>query len=191
MPQSSNDSTYTVPFGRGAIDFRLPPGMTGRVVASNDLPPLADPAAAAYAAVAQPVAGPRLRDLARDARTVCIAVTDATRACPDHLLAPPLVEELRAAGVPDDGITFLVAVGAHRPSTDAEKRAKLGAAIVDRYRVVDHDASDDAALVAVMDGPGGIPFRINRALVEADLALATGVVEPHQYAGYSGGAKTA
>jgi lactate racemase len=185
------DRTFTVPFGRGEISFRLPVGMTGHVVASNDLRPLPDPAAAAHSAVAAPVAGSRLRDLARGARTVCIAVTDATRACPDHLLAPPLLDELRAAGVSDEGITFLVAVGAHRASTDAEKRAKLGDAIVDRYRVIDHDASDDAALVAVMDGPGGIPFRINRALVEADLALATGVVEPHQYAGYSGGAKTA
>ncbi|HEU5431630.1 MAG TPA: lactate racemase domain-containing protein, partial [Thermomicrobiales bacterium] len=185
------ERAYTVPFGRGEIVFRLPAGMTGAVVASNDLPPLPDPAAAAHAAVAAPVAGPRLRDLARGAKSVCIAVTDATRACPDYLLAPPLLAELHAAGVPDGGITFLVAVGAHRASTDAEKRAKLGDAIVDRYRVVDHDAGDDAALVAVMDGPGGIPFRINRALVEADLALATGVVEPHQYAGYSGGAKTA
>jgi lactate racemase len=191
MTHADADRLLKVPFDRGDVEFRLPPGMTGRVVASNPLPPLRDPAAAAHAAVASPVAGERLRDLAHGAKTVCIAVTDATRACPDHLLVPPMLEELRAAGVPADGVTILVAVGAHRASTDGEKRAKLGDAIVNRYRVVDHDASDDDALVAVMDGPGGIPFRINRALVEADLALATGVVEPHQYAGYSGGAKTA
>lgn len=84
------------------------------------------------AAVLSPVTGPSLRELAAGVTSVCIAVTDATRACPDHLLVPPMLQELAAAGVPDDAITILVAVGAHRASTDAEKREKLGDAIVDR-----------------------------------------------------------
>jgi nickel-dependent lactate racemase len=128
--------------------------------------------------------------LAAGARRVCIAVTDATRVCPDHLLLPPMLAELAAAGVPDRAITILVAVGTHRASTDDEKREKLGDAVVDRYRVVDHDAADQATLVKIADGPEGIPFLLSREIATADLVLATGRVEPHQYAGYSGGGKT-
>ncbi|MGI9253131.1 MAG: lactate racemase domain-containing protein, partial [Thermomicrobiales bacterium] len=188
---STHDSRrWTVPFGRGELSFTLPAGVTGAEVVTRPAAPLADPVAAASAAIHSPLGAPALRELVSGAKSVCIAVTDATRACPDSLLVPPMLSEIAAAGVPDDSITILIAVGAHRASTDAEKREKLGDAIVNRYRVIDHDGTDDANLVAVMDGPGGIPFRVNRIAVEADLLLSTGLVEPHQYAGFSGGGKT-
>lgn len=190
MTTSTAATTFRVPFGRGSTTFTLPAGLTGTAVTSRDAHPLADPAGAAASAVAAPLGSPPLRDLARGKRRVCIAVTDATRACPDHLLVPPMLDELAAGGVPDEAITILVAVGTHRASTPSEKREKLGAAIVDRYRVLDHDAADQANLVTVAGGPGGVPFRLNRLVAEADLLLATGLVEPHQYAGYSGGGKT-
>jgi nickel-dependent lactate racemase len=101
-----------------------------------------------------------------------------------------MLRELERAGIADNEITILVAVGTHRASTAEEKREKLGSAIVDRYRVIDHDASDKSNLVKVADGPEGVPFLLNREIVEADLVMATGRVEPHQYAGYSGGGKT-
>jgi nickel-dependent lactate racemase len=179
-----------MPFGRGHLQFAFPPGVSASEVATRPTPPLVNSEAAARAAVVQPLGSPSLRDLARGKQRVVIAVTDATRACPDHLLVPPMIEELAAAGVPDDAVTLLVAVGAHRASTAAEKREKLGDAIVDRYRVIDHDGADDANLVAVMDGPNGVPFKVNRLAAGADLLLSTGLVEPHQYAGFSGGGKT-
>ncbi|CAA9551646.1 MAG: Transcriptional regulator [uncultured Thermomicrobiales bacterium] len=182
--------TFAVPFGDGTIRFTLPAGLRGAVATGHPPAPLADASASADAAVATPLGAPRLRELARGKRRVCIAVTDATRACPDHVLVPPMLAELQAAGVPDDAITILVAVGTHRASTDKEKQDKLGAETAERYRVVDHDAADDAGLVRVTEGPGGIPFRLNRIVAEADLLLSTGLVEPHQYAGYSGGGKT-
>lgn len=183
-------SRFTVPFGRGEISFAMPGGVDATLLRPSAGAPLADPAAAAREAVLRPIGAPPLRELARDARSVVIAVTDATRACPDDLLVPPMLAELAAAGVPDAAITILVAVGTHRASTDAEKREKLGDAIVDRYRVIDHDAADDANLVAIAEGPGGFPVRVNSRVAEADLVLATGRVEPHQYAGFSGGGKT-
>lgn len=190
MTNDPQSQFFTVPFGRSTTTFSLSAGLTGVVAVSRPVPPLADPAASAFEAVREPLGSPRLRELARGQRRVCIAVTDATRACPDHLLLPPVLDELAAAGVPDAAITLLVAVGVHRASTDAEKREKLGGAIVDRYRVLDHDASDAANLVTVATGPEGRPFKVNRLAAGADLLLATGVVEPHQYAGYSGGGKT-
>ncbi len=190
MATISDTGRYTVPFDRGTLSFNLPPGMIGSVVRSRPAAPLRDPVAAAIGAVAQPLGSSPLRALAAGKARVCIAVTDATRACPDHLLVPPMLAELAAAGVPDEAITILVAVGMHRASTDAEKVEKLGPDVVRRYRIVDHDASDEGNLVQVAVGPGGVPFRLNRLVAEADLVLATGVVEPHQYAGYSGGGKT-
>lgn len=185
-----DSKSYEVPFGRGTLSFSLPHGITGEMVRSKAMAGLADPHAAADAAVQIPVGARPLREIAAGKRTACIAVTDATRECPDHLLVPPMLEELELAGVPREGITILVAVGTHRASTEAEKRAKLGDAIVDRYRVIDHDATDAANLVKVADGPGGVPFLLNRHAVQADVLLATGRVEPHQYAGFSGGGKT-
>ena len=190
MATVSDTGRYTVPFNRGSISFDLPAGMTGSVVRSRPAVPLQDPRAAAVTAVAAPIGSPPLAALAAGKRRICIAVTDATRACPDHLLVPPMLAEMERAGVPDEAITILVAVGTHRASTDAEKVEKLGEDVVRRYRVVDHDASDGENLVPVTEGPGGIPFRLNRLVAESDLVLSTGVVEPHQYAGYSGGGKT-
>ena len=101
-----------------------------------------------------------------------------------------MLDELHAAGLPDEAITILVAVGTHRASTDAEKRAKLGDAIVDRYRVVDHDAANDDGLATLPEPVDGLVFRINREAIEAGILISTGRVEPHQYAGFSGGGKT-
>jgi len=78
----------------------------------------------------------------------------------------------------------------HRPSSLEEKIAKLGATIVARYRVIDSEPQNLAALVDLGVTPGGVPVMLHRAAVETDLLIATGIVEPHQYAGYSGGRKT-
>lgn len=131
----------------------------------------------------------RLADLARPGMRVTIAFTDATRACPDERLVGDLLGELEQCGVAPDDITLICATGLHRPSTSAERLAKLGAAIVSRYRIIDHNALDPGGLID-LGNVNGIPLVVNRHCIETDLLLATGVVEPHQYAGYSGGAKT-
>ena len=187
-----------VPYGDEQIAFMVQPWFDIDVVASADAVPVGDVADAARAAVGAPLRGPLLRDLARDAvrragtrpvRAV-IAVTDLTRACPDHALVPPLLEELNAGGIADERIEVCVAVGLHRATTEEEKRRKLGP-VVDRVRVFDSDGGDPAKwadLGAIP--PYGVPGFTQRAIAEADLVVATGIVEPHQYAGYSGGAKT-
>ena len=181
---------HRVPYGRAALDFSLPPGMRATVAVSNPVRPLEHERAAVEEALARPIGTPRLREMARPGHRICIVFTDATRACPDELLVPALVLELTEAGVRDDDITLLCGVGMHRPSTPAEKVAKLGAGIVGRLRVIDNEPQNPAVLVDLGTTAGGVPVSVHRAVVESDLVVATGVVEPHQYAGYSGGRKT-
>jgi len=181
---------YKVRYGKGELSFDLPPGMNGTVVQSKPVPPLPDPAAAIAEALSNPVGSPPLRELAKPGDQVCIVFTDITRASPDYLLVPPVLRELEASGVRDDDITLLCGIGMHRPSTLEEKVAKLGQAVVDRYRVVDNEPQSPAALVDLGLTESGIPLSVNRIAYQADLVIATGIVEPHQLAGYSGGRKT-
>lgn len=182
-------TTYSVPFADGTLSFSLPPGMRGTVAVSRPTPPL-DGSRAIHEALRRPLGVPTLDQLAGPGDRVCIAVTDATRACPDKLLVPPICAALELAGVAKEDITILVATGLHRDSTPDEKQEKLGTDIVQRYKVIDHDARDPAWLQDLGAGPGGCPLVVNRRAYDADLIIATGVVEPHQYAGYSGGGKT-
>jgi nickel-dependent lactate racemase len=191
---------WRVPLGSGEVEVNVPPGWRADIALPPEHPVLADLEAAIAAALDRPVAGPPLTELATAAATraaldgrsprVLIAVTDATRECPDDRFLPPMLDRLRSGGVVDDDIAIIVATGLHRPSTQAEKTARLGPQIVGRHRVMDHDARAADALVDLGRTTAGVPIVANRHAVEADLLLATGIVEPHQYAGYSGGAKT-
>jgi len=181
---------HRIPYGKGQISFDLPSEMTATVVESRSMPTISDLPTAVREALAAPVEAPRLRDMAKATDTVCVVFTDITRACPDALLVGPILEELHAAGVAEEHITFLCGVGMHRASTDSEKLVKLGTEVVRRYRVLDHDARDPQRIVDLGQTETGIPLSVNRIAYESDLLIATGIVEPHQYAGYSGGAKT-
>ena len=181
---------YQVPYSKGTLQFSLPPGMRATVAVSKPFAPLANTQEAVAEALAHPVGTPPLRELARPGNRVCIVFTDITRACPDELLVPPLLSELKAGGVRDEDITLLCGIGMHRPSTHEEKIAKLGAGIVSHFRVIDNEPQNAAALVDLGTTEGGVPVLMHRSVVESDLVIATGIVEPHQYGGYSGGRKT-
>ena len=181
---------YQVPYGKSSLEFSLPPGLTGTLVRSRPAEPVADADQAIAEALAAPTGSRPVPELIHPGQRACIVFTDITRSSPDHLLVPALLRELEAAGLRDQDITLLCGIGMHRPSTPAEKIAKLGAEIVSRYRVIDSEPQNPAALVDLGVTPGGVPVSVHRAAVETDLLMATGIVEPHQYAGYSGGRKT-
>ncbi len=182
--------TYQVPYGKSKIEFELPSSMHGTLVEARPVDPLTDVKEAIAETLLHPTGAPALREMARPGDQVCIVFTDITRSSPDHLLVPALLAELEAAGVRDEDITLLCGIGMHRPSTPEEKVAKLGQDVVDRYRVIDNEPQNSEVLVDLGTTPGGVPVSAHRAAVEADLLVATGIVEPHQYAGYSGGRKT-
>jgi nickel-dependent lactate racemase len=181
---------YRIPYGKGYLEFRLPGTMKGDVVISRKADPLSDLGKAVKEALAHPLRSQPLRTLVKPGQRVCIVFTDMTRASPDHVLVPALLKEIESAGVIREDVTLLCGTGMHRPSTVEEKAAKLGREVLERYRVIDHDPRAMKDLADLGKTESGIPLSVNRWAYEADLLMATGIVEPHQYAGYSGGGKT-
>jgi nickel-dependent lactate racemase len=104
-------------------------------------------------------------------------------------MLPPVLRVLDSAGVKPEGIRILVGVGSHRTMTEPEIEAIVGAEIMSRYQVVNHQARDPRRLVHLGASPRGIPVWINRLVAEADLSIITGFIKPHNVAGYSGGYK--
>jgi lactate racemase len=182
--------TYQIPYSHTSLEFNLLPGMQAALAVSQPVEPIRDVPAAIQQALDHPLGTIPLQSLAKPGDRVCIVFTDITRSSPDHLLVPALLEDLEKAGVRDEDITLLCGIGMHRSSTGEEKIIKLGAEVVSRYRVIDNEPQNPSALVDLGVTPGGVPVLLHRAVVETDLLIATGIVEPHQYAGYSGGRKT-
>lgn len=172
-------------YGVGGLEVELPDDRTTVVEpAYHEGAP--DEAAVLREALRQPVAGPLLRELVRPGVKVAISMCDGTRAQPRDKMIPAVLEEL---GVPDEDVVILVATGTHRGNTDEEIRAMLGDDVVSRIRVVNHDARDRSTLTFLGEHGRGVPVWINREWVEADLRITTGFVEPHFFAGFSGGPK--
>jgi nickel-dependent lactate racemase len=148
-----------------------------------------DPHAALSEALRAPIDAPPLAELTRSGSRVAISVCDITRAQPRREMLQALFAEM--PNVRADDITILIATGTHRRNTPAEIEAMVGSDIVRRYRVINHDSRDPSALVHVGDTTTGVPVYLNRLWLNADVRITTGFVEPHFFAGFSGGPKMA
>jgi nickel-dependent lactate racemase len=138
-------------------------------------------------ALRQPLQSRPLRERVTAEDTVAIIFSDLTRPTPNDRLLPPLLAEL--GHVPRDRITLINALGMHRPNTEAELRGMLGAEIVDGYHIVQHDARDQKGLVKLGRTRFGREILVNRVFAEATVGILTGFIEPHFFAGFSGGPK--
>lgn len=174
-------------YGRSGLEVTLPDDCD--IFAPRFTPGLPDEAAALRLALCNPIASPALRQIARPGQSVVIVHTDITRATPNDRILPILLQELHQAGVRPHDISLLNGLGTHRPQTITELRHMLGDQIVETYRCLQHDCFDDANLVSLGNTPLGHPVRLNRHYLEADLKILTGFIEPHFFAGFSGGPK--
>jgi len=191
MGEAAAGETVRILYGKSGLQIRLPPNAQATVIGKRPLAKLPDPQAAVRDALARPVGSPSYDSLVRGRRSACILICDITRPVPNHLFLRPLIEGMLAAGVPRERITVLVATGLHRPNEGAELAEVVGDRWVqDTVRVDNHFARDDAAHVDLGVTPRRrTPVKLDRRFVEADLRIATGLVEPHFMAGYSGGRK--
>lgn len=135
------------------------------------------------------VGSPRLRTLAEGKRNIVIVTSDHTRAVPSKITLPLLLKEIRS-GNPDADITILIATGLHRPTTEEEQRRMFGDAIVDHEKIAINNAFDPKQFVELCVLPSGAVFQVNRLAAECDLLVTEGFVEPHFFAGFSGGRKS-
>jgi nickel-dependent lactate racemase len=142
---------------------------------------------ATRAALQRPAGSVRLSELAAGRRSAVIVTSDATRAVPNRALLPLVIDELRSAGIGEADVTVLIALGAHRQLARSELAELLGAELLDRVRVVNHAPS--GGCVSVGSTSSGNELCVASAFVEADVRIALGLVEPHEFAGFTGGGK--
>lgn len=178
-------------YGREGMTIDLPPGARPTVIAKRPLPRHADPHAAVERALAEPVGARPFDQLVRGRKSACILICDVTRPVPNQLFLRPLIERMLAAGIPRERISVLVATGLHRPNLGEELAEVVGDPwVLSMVRVENHFARDDEAHVDLgFTSRRRTPVKLDRRFVEADLRIATGLVEPHFMAGYSGGRK--
>ena len=178
-------------YGRGRLPVRIPDGCEVTVLRKKPLPVIGDAARAVGRAFDAPVGAPPLASLARGRRSACILVCDVTRPVPNRVFLGPMIRILIDAGIPAEGITVLVATGLHRPNRGEELAELVGDPwVLDTVRVENHFARDAAAHVDLgVTATRGTPVKLDRRFVGADLRIATGLVEPHFMAGWSGGRK--
>ncbi len=174
-------------YGRHGLQVNLPDGCD--VVTSRFVPGVADETLALQQALRQPIGTSPLADKVRAGDKVVIVHSDITRATPNDRILPVILAELEQAGVSRNNIILMNALGTHRPQTEAELRMMLGNNIVDNYCCLQHDAFDDSILVPLGTTKLGHPVRINRHYLDADVRILTGFIEPHFFAGFSGGPK--
>lgn len=180
-----------IAYGRGSLAVELPAGAVPTVIRKAVLPKLPGNAVAIRQALDQPIGARPLRELARGRRSACILICDITRPVPNRLFLRPMIETMASSGIPLDRITVLVATGLHRPNEGEELAELVGDPwVLEHVRVVNHFARNVADLVDLgQTATRGTPVTINRLFMEADLRIATGLVEPHFMAGWSGGRK--
>ena len=172
-------------YGSGHLPIEVPDDRT-TVIEPAHIDGLADEKAAVLDALQNPIGSqPLLERISPDTK-ICIAFTDITRATPNDRIIPCLLEHL---GGPNDNITLLNQLGTHRPNTREELETMLTPEVVANYRVLNHEPENPEALVQVGSTADGTPALLNRHIVEADLRIITGFIEPHFFAGFSGGVK--
>ena len=182
-------TTIAVPYGSTHIRIEIPEAQLQGVYMPQEMTPVADAAAEIARALREPIAAPGLAQLAAGARRVVVVADDMTRATPTQVILPVLLDALNAAGVPDDAVEVIVALGTHRAMTEAEIEGKFGRSVTQRVAVHNHDAYDPTVLQDIGQTPSGLPVSVHTRVMAADLVIGVGSIVPHHIPGYSGGAK--
>ena len=186
-----SDSRIELLFGKGHLPVTVPAGVRPTVIRKGAMAKLPDPGGAIAAALARPIGAPALAELAKGRKSACILICDITRPVPNRLFLRPMVQTMVSAGIPLGAITILVATGLHRPNEGEELAELVGDPwVMTNVRIENHDARDEAMHVHFgHTATRGTPIGLDRRFVEAELRIATGLVEPHFMAGWSGGRK--
>jgi len=172
-------------YGKDYVDIQVPDHAV--IIEPRHLPGISDEKSAVLAALRQPIGTPALKEMVKKTDTVAIVIADITRPTPSEKLVPWLIEEL--SHVPKENFVVINGLGSHRHNTREELIQMLGQEVVDTIRVINHEAFDDNELVHVGRNSYGSDVYLNKTYMEADFRIVTGFIEPHFFAGFSGGPK--
>jgi len=181
-------TTVKIPVGEVEKEVSVP-NLKG-IIEPARIPGVKNMRAEIRRALENPIDSPSLKDIARGKKDAAIIVNDITRPYPAGVIVEEIARELAEAGFKDEQIFLVIAYGEHRFNTHAELCAMLGEDVVERFRIVHHDALDESRLVTVGQTDGGTVVQINKEFAGAAVKIATGCITPHQLAGYSGGRKS-
>lgn len=178
--------TFILPYGQTNLSITLPErGYLGTFLPNKEREGDSEQELIRVA-LASPLGSRPVGELVQGKKNVVIVTSDLTRPCPNDVILPPLLAELSRAGIKDEQITIVIALGLHRKMNDEELRLSVGEEIFRRIRVINHDISD---VVSYGTTSRGTPVEIFRAVAESDFRICVGNVEFHYFAGFSGGAK--
>jgi lactate racemase len=180
-----------LPYGREQVEVQIPDERINAILVSDmhHYKPELSQVDLVKQAIENPIGTPRLREIAKGKNKVVVIASDHTRPVPSKIIMPLMLEEIRK-GNPEADITILIATGCHRETTKAELESKFGPEIISSEKIIVHDCEDESMLVNIGTLPSGGQLIINKLAVEADLLVAEGFIEPHFFAGFSGGRKS-
>ena len=176
-------------YGKTGLELVLSDDGRIRTLWAREQRALDDPLQATREALARPIESPPLAQIARGRRDACVVVSDITRPVPHRDILPPLLDTLEGCGIAAEKITILIATGIHRPNEGAELIELLGEGIASRCRCVNHYSRREGECRFIGQTRCGIPVFVNQRYLDADLKILTGLIEPHFWAGFSGGRK--
>ncbi|MFW2368534.1 MAG: nickel-dependent lactate racemase [Desulforhopalus sp.] len=177
----------SLPCGKQTISVTLPDST--KRIESKPVTPLVNPDAAVREALLHPTSSAPLHEIAQQRRDCCIVISDITRPVPNKIILPPLLQTLEESGISRESITILIATGMHRPNLGDELESMVGRDIMDTYRIENHYCRNSESFREIARIEGA-PIEINTTYLDADLKIVTGLIEPHFYAGFSGGRKS-
>jgi len=180
---------FNLDYGKTGLEVELPDANVVGPLEIRPVRPLADPPAELARMLNDPIGTDSLLELARNKKSACILICDVTRPVPNELLLEGILETLEEAGVPREGILILIATGLHRPNEGDEMIELVGERIANNYRIENHVGKDLESHRYLGESPHGVPAWIDSRYLDAELKIATGLIEPHMMAGYSGGRK--
>ncbi len=179
-----------VRYGKRGLALDLPDDVEATIIHKKHMPVAPDKKGTVRDALSKPIGCRPLSEEARGCKNVCICICDVTRPVPNGIVLPALVDRLMEAGVAPEAITVLVATGLHRPNEGDELREVVGSdRVLATVRTANHFAKNEADHVFLGTTSCGMPVKLDRRFVDADMRIVVGLVEPHFMAGYSGGRK--
>ncbi|MBO7711851.1 MAG: nickel-dependent lactate racemase [Lachnospiraceae bacterium] len=173
-------------YGKGVQNVEVPEKNLLAILTANEMEHERRGADAVRYALENPIGSPRLKEIAKPGQKVVVITSDISRPLPSYDVLPGVIDELNAAGVPDEDITVVFALGSHRPHTEEERKRLAGDYAFGKVRCIDSDPND---CIHMGSSSNGTPFDFDRNVAQADLRVALGNIEFHYFAGYSGGVK--